>query len=531
MILDNRKVPDIIVSRDGIGNNANAFNNNNNGSPRHAVGNGNGSPRHGNGNGSPRHVPPIGHANNGRPVVRYVNGGSPRHVNVNSSSSPIHQRISNGNNSPIHKVKSGANNNNGSPKHIKWSAEHGYEVVYPQNGSPKYVNYNHLNSNLDSPKRINGNSCSPSHRKENSSPRHNSVPTDSPQHNTGPCRIYRQNAISSHPVNNSKTRNKNLCQVSPYHVSNKNVCVESPKHISRLAYDNLLRNKQTPNEKVLQRHSYSLDSHRPRSSSQPESELRLHYSPSRIPIHKIRNNTNSNDDMFIAKDERCDSPKRNSYVRYRNVIYNSPRRKNSEPSINTCDFKNVIKDYSTCSPKRVNLRNKNQNFIKNKAVMCRQEAREMSKDSDVYSGSLDDVRRSSVDSGKWTVDSSSSSSGKWNTDSSKWNFDKYGESDPNNKWNIDIDKSEEENDQVILKERISRHQSIDGNKVFRTRRLSSWPSGSENLSSSEGNIILSNEDNSEVDCSVDDCSQSKVVLIRCKEANYLTRIYVDKEGN
>ncbi|XP_042859970.1 uncharacterized protein LOC122245907 isoform X6 [Penaeus japonicus] len=131
MILDNRQVPDIIVSREGLSqnnnNNNNARNGNGNGSPRHVGGrNGNGSPRHVNyGNGSPRHV------NYGNGSPRHVNYGSvsPRHVNYSSDSprhvsyvnaSPRHTRSdssSDGQDRSSHMSPPPGFNNNGSPRH------------------------------------------------------------------------------------------------------------------------------------------------------------------------------------------------------------------------------------------------------------------------------------------------------------------------------------------------------------------------------------------------------------------------------
>lgn len=334
----------------------------------------------------------------------------------------------------------------------------------------------------------------------------------------------------------------------------------------------------------------------------------------------------------------------------------APARKFSEPEVKVpvgSDFRSLVKEYSQLSPKRVNLRNKNQGLFK--YGLCRIEVKDKPGQAiHPWRRGLGDTggKWHSADTPKWPPQSETKwcgEEGRLNTQSSKWNGrnrnlteDGEEEDDEDDEdeeeewsgggggcgsrsgsWNIECDKSEEENDQVFFSDDTSINTTSTEDPPhhhqhhYRYGRRESWPvaistttttttttdsSYSSNPSSrhletsrspkrvissktsslesvaegrrsrglspnfpasprrstaspsslrtasrngslgtlswgSSENVgrrsALSGEmkgsDGGDWDSGVDSVT-SKMVLIKCKDANYLTRIYLDREG-
>lgn len=163
----------------------------------------------------------------------------------------------------------------------------------------------------------------------------------------------------------------------------------------------------------------------------------------------------------------------------------APTRKFSEPEIKVpagSDFKSVVREYSQLSPRRVNLRNKNQGLFK--YGLCRIEVKDKpGQGLHTFRKGLADTggKWHSADAHKWPPPENDtkwgSEDGRLNTNSSKWNGrnrnlteDGEDEDDDDDEeddwgggggsgrggssgtgsWNIECDKSEEENDQVFF---------------------------------------------------------------------------------
>ncbi|XP_066990152.1 uncharacterized protein [Macrobrachium rosenbergii] len=663
MILDNRQVPDIIVSREGINQNNNNNNNNsrhasaNNGSPKHG-GNGgrngnHGSPRHVNfdspkhmnyvgGNVSPRHGS-LGSNGNGSP--RHVSYGSPRHVSYGSST-----RHRNGNelpDSPCHNPVSGYNNN-GSPRHVNRNA--GYPHGNPAspkhmphdgngNGSPRHYHMNINCSNHGSPRHVlrNG-SISPRFMQRvysfdhgHCSPKHSAaVRTGSCDDSSSPssCQVHQQQRVAINHHHQPKSHNHHQKFLNQNH--------SQKQHQSNLVHPQLKSPCQAPQQ-------------------QPEQEQeRASRTPSKIPVQVLersRERTNSLD--RASKDDRSTSPRRSQSRKPRGVLVTTPVRRSSEMDLKNTDFRTVIKEYSQLSPKRVNLRNKNQNLFKYGS--CRIEVKDKPTNAWQPWKKLAEAKWHSSDSEKWYgADNArlNTHSAKWNTQSKDSSGDQDEWSSGKDMWNIECDKSEEENDQVFLPDEpayppdedigedpkrkkdkrcgsvsssnctsSNSNSTCSGSSSSRHGRRESWPvlhgnlmvvpsesergpspqnrhlkeivrkdslginpkyfpsptSGSETGSCSprygsrcpspryvnrcgsprntgnrcasprNGNFISSPRKGSVGSvCSVDsrksdfdketewdsgvESVTSKMVLIKCKDANYLTRIYLDKEG-
>ncbi|XP_071516962.1 uncharacterized protein [Panulirus ornatus] len=572
MILDNRQVPDIIVSREGL---TNGNNTTRNGSPRHGGGgrNGNVSPRHVNYvNYSPRHV-------------NYV-GGSPRHVTPGCNGSPRHVSYSNG--------VPWQQGTYGSPRHVRngsdgsESPSHHVAPGFNNNGSPR----RHPNRN-DAP--------------------------GSPRHNLG--QDGNGNGSPGHVANgNYPSPRRNLPTDRP-----------SPRFIQRLYSFDLGHGSPRHTSDLAPK----LDQQTQQDQNQQQEAERLARTQSKIPVHvqdRKRERTSSLDRTTAPTTEGQgigDSPRKGQVRRTRAPPTSTPpHRKNSEPDVKT-DFKSVVKEYSQLSPKRVNLRNRNQNHFK--YGLCRIEV----KDKPVNNWQ---PWKRLAECGKWhsaDIEKCNSAEDKLNTHSTKWNRqnrnwsmeqdDCTSSSSGKSLWNIECDKSEEENDQVFVSDEGGSGATTNGNnpevKPSRYVRRESWPvvngnglmtappgdgrgsspqnrdcespsrdsSGSISKHSSRESIgevrnrgasprngihefstrhgnrtasprnrtasprnrgasprsgstrtsSCSSSDDTTRKTGVDtetewdsgvDSVTSKMVLIKCKDANYLTRIYLDKEG-
>ncbi|KAK8750470.1 hypothetical protein OTU49_014842, partial [Cherax quadricarinatus] len=337
---------------------------------------------------------------------------------------------------------------------------------------------------------------------------------------------------------------------------------------------------------------------------------------SKIPVHVQERNRERTNSLDRSTGQRNDSPRRGQWRKSRAHLSSTPIRMNSEPDVKNTDFKSVVKEYSQLSPKRINLRNKNQGF---KYGLCRIEV----KDKPVHNWQPwkrlgENGKWHSLENDKWyTIEN-----GKLNTHSTKWNkqnrncsTDQESWSSDKSTWNIECDKSEEENDQVFLSDDTNDANKEDSRRPSRYVRRESWPvmhvnhlptpAGERGSSPSSTGIGTSNDSSESISknssresiadarnrgaspgngirdllsrhlnrsssprnralsprnlgtsprkgsvCtssssstdatrrSVDtetewdsgvDSVTSKMVLIRCKEANYLTRIYLDKE--
>ncbi|XP_076030710.1 uncharacterized protein LOC143018962 isoform X3 [Oratosquilla oratoria] len=287
---------------------------------------------------------------------------------------------------------------------------------------------------------------SPKHTRHHDSPRHSS---GGPNGGVGGGGSPRHTANLDSPRHNSL--NGTPKQLSNFDGS-RHFSFDSPKHVN--FHDSPKHNSVSGSP----RHGATLHGYPPDSPAaivtkrtEVKTEETKTKNPSKIPVQVSDRNSSPGEDRdrervstketTLVKTRSTESPKTSPWKRPKGQVPHAQHhRKTSEPEIKVSDFKSVVRDYSALSPKRVNLRNKNQNFPK-KPNCCRAEVRD--KPTSKWSTHL------------WKYDGE-----KWNSGSKKWNVENGNLNSDSGKWNIEIDKSEEENDQVDLEKEIEAIENL-----------------------------------------------------------------------
>lgn len=513
MILDNRQVvPDIIVSRDGVPNcsfayNINANFNNNVGqaerigpeSPRH-LSKGQSS-RHayatGNNNGSPRHAPHNGNYYSEPKVLPNTYQRSEKVINRSNSHNgkSMAKKL-------VSQDDSSFDDDNSRPRtyfdNIDKTPKPSRRAISPYE-SPIHNRYNlqmasrELLHNLD---KVQNKLDSPSRKY---------VPKYSPVHQMHRTQNMKQGIFCS-PKHLPKTSHL----FSPRRVY--------PSYLPKEGTETTLKQGPLP--------PFQSETFRPRSSSHPcEGSKFPIMGQSKIPVHVVRPRTRQNsgerDDRNKTRPNDTkinvfNSPCKNLNLKHKILNTNALIRKGSAPEFLTSDPKKNENNFTTFSPKRTNFRNQNQNNVRCSTPQVQRSPRRF------------------LDSRGWNANARECVEAKqWNGDTWRWNKEEneFLTMDCSNSWNIENEMSQEENSSSLHD--VNTNSEGELNKT--RNRLVSWPS-LNNVKKKEDdweeyaegeNDALSDKDSG---VETDGALGSKMVLIKCKDASYLTRIFVSNEG-
>ena len=119
--------------------------------------------------------------------------------------------------------------------------------------------------------------------------------------------------------------------------------------------------------------------------------------------------------------------------------------------------------------------------------------------------------------------------------SNDWNSEEFSLINPNNtcSWNSNSECTDQK---MSIDEKCSLKRSCVDSLRPRTNSLGSWPHSSSqeksyNSGGSMGGSVGINENISDTDSRMAGSVSSKMVLIKCKDGNYLTRVFISTEGS